>query len=100
MLRPQNKRRTPEEWKELVQQQAASGQSIPEFARAHGVSTTSLREWKGKLSTEAQPAFTQIKIQQPNRTQILKCKLANGLELEWETNNPESSVLMIMEALK
>lgn len=50
-------RRTAEEWRRIVERQAASGQSVEAFCAAAGISSTSFWRWHERLS-EANGAGT------------------------------------------
>ena len=46
------RRRTPEQWRELLERQAASGQSVEAFCRAESVTTASFYRWRKQLGTQ------------------------------------------------
>lgn len=41
-----------EQWQQLIEQQASSGQSQVAFCAAHGLSTTTFQHWKRRLRDE------------------------------------------------
>lgn len=67
------RRRTPQQWQELLERQAASGQSVEAFCRAQSVTTASFYRWRKQLGTKgasveaatttavsAPPAFVEL----------------------------------------
>jgi len=54
------RRRTSQQWSELVSQQAASGLSVSAWCAERGVSAASLWNWKRRLGNEAAGARTTI----------------------------------------
>lgn len=47
---PRRIRRSREEWRRLIDEQARSGQSQRAFCAAHGISVGSLQNWKRRLA--------------------------------------------------
>ena len=54
--RPRRVRRTRAEWQQLIEEQAASGQSQTAFCAAHSLSVTNFQNWKSRLKKEATDA--------------------------------------------
>lgn len=66
------RRRTAEQWRELLERQAASGQNVEAFCRSVSVTTASFYRWRKQLSktvgdveattqaTSATPAFVEL----------------------------------------
>ncbi|MGB7755496.1 MAG: transposase [Salinisphaera sp.] len=55
MADPVRRRRSPEQWQRLIDQQADSGQSQAAFCAAHGLSQTTFQHWKRRLKSSASP---------------------------------------------
>lgn len=49
---------TPEQWQQLIDAQAASGQSQVAFCAEHGLSKSSFQHWKRRLKAGEIPAAT------------------------------------------
>jgi len=49
------RRRGRDEWRQLLEQQARSGQTQRTFCAAHGISVTSLQNWKRRLGAGSTP---------------------------------------------
>jgi hypothetical protein len=49
-------RRSRDEWQQLIEEQAHSGQSQSAFCAARGVSVASLQNWKRRLGPKSAPA--------------------------------------------
>lgn len=47
-------------WRELIQQQAASGQSVSVFCSEHGLTEQSIYYWKKRLSKEVPVSFALV----------------------------------------
>lgn len=59
------KRRTAEEWRDIVAAWLASGEGCKEFAAQRGVKATTLAWWKWKLGAEPAPqplAFSSVEV--------------------------------------
>lgn len=62
------RRRSRDEWREIVGRWQRSGQSRSEFARAAGVNKNTLGWWSWKLRTEEdkpEPAFLDVVVEDP-----------------------------------
>ncbi len=71
-------RRTPEQWRNLIDQQYESGLSQKAFCQSHGLSLATFTNWKRRLK---HPAETEIH-HQPEQQQDW---------IEFETHLPEQS---------
>lgn len=56
---------TPEEWRQLVDEQRGSGQSQDAFCAAHGLAKSTLQSWKRRFYGRAHAAAA--KVTQPSR---------------------------------
>lgn len=65
-----------EYWRDVIQQQAASGQSVSTFCAQRGLTEQSLYSWKKRLSEPAPVSFALVTTGRPDRS------LAAPLELE------------------
>ena len=59
---PRRMRRTREEWRRLLDEQAGSGLTQTAFCRVNRLSLASFQHWKRKLAVEARPAAPWVEL--------------------------------------
>jgi hypothetical protein len=73
-------RRSPSEWRQLIDEQARSGLSQTAFCAARALSTTSFQHWKRQLAgTSAPPSATWLEL-----GPLQERPVATGWDLELE----------------
>jgi transposase-like protein len=67
-----------EYWREVIQQQAASGQSVSTFCAERGLTEQSLYSWKKRLSEQAPVSFALVTTDRTDRSQSIPLELDLG----------------------
>jgi transposase-like protein len=76
------KRRTAEQWQEILDRQKESGQRDAEAARAAGVSVASLRGWRQRLRNRRDGSQPLVEVSGLRSVGELRVHLPNGLVVE------------------
>lgn len=74
-------RRSPEEWRELVERFAGSGLNRREFCRREKISVNSLQRWRQRLTASARSEFVEVAPAKGDRASspwVVEVELAGG----------------------
>jgi|SRR6185312_7257210 len=89
-------------WRELIAEQAGSGQTVAEFCRTRGVPRTGLFAWRRKLEMERRPgaarAFVEVKL--PPAAAVMTIELGNGRRVRVEQGFDGELLRRVLEALE
>ena len=93
------KRRSANQWKALIDQQAKSGVSVQKFCEQQGLSVNRFQAWASKLVTSGAD-FHQIKVDTTRTSEAkISCLFPSGIKLEWNNTISPSVVATIIKEL-
>lgn len=95
------KRRSEEEWAELIQAQAQSDQSMVAFCQARQINKHTFNYWRAKLRQveEEPPGFITLRPPK-NASGVLVLRLGAGLTLELPVDYPASALSQLIRELQ
>ena len=91
-------RRSQAEWQSIIQEQAASGESVAGFCKSRDISTTAFYNRRSALN-KSSSVFKPVKITQTPSGGKVRCVLPSGLQLEWDSIVSPESILSFIRAL-
>jgi transposase-like protein len=96
-----SKRRTREEWAELLQAQESSEQTIKAFCKMHHLNRHTFQYWRGKFRQEENDSqgFVNLRPQVlEGQSIIVRC--SSGVELELPADYPPGSLIELIQGLR
>ena len=96
-----SKRRTAEEWAELIQAQGGSGQTAASFCDTHQIKKASFYYWRAKLREEEKDTdgFVALHPQSGAASSII-IRCVGGLELELPADYSPSALIELIQNLR
>ena len=91
-------RRSRAEWESIIEEQAASGESVAGFCKSRDISTTAFYNRRSALNKSSSD-FRPVKITPAPSSGKVRCVLLSGLQLEWDSRVPVDSILSFIRAL-
>ena len=102
MIKKNTKRRSEEEWQEIIAGQAASGQTIPEYCRDRNLCEKSFYGWRKRLhlnSNSKAAGFIQIRSEKESQKKDISIHTPGGYRLEVAPGTDEVHVKTVLQVL-
>lgn len=91
-----HQRKNAADWQVIINQQAASGQSISGFCKTQKLSVSNFYKWKSTLNKSSK-GFTKLAVvKQPPLPGQIRCLLPNGFWLEWDETVSADTIITLL----